>query len=130
MKQHAININNANFDYNAGILAQNSNSTIVSVLNSVGLDFDNNLPVNKQINDFPGADNLLFLATNLEGTQNDDFIRGYKANDTLNGSEGNDTLEGNEGNDFLEGGAGNDIIDGGEGNRDVAIFTEEYTIDN
>ncbi len=64
MKQHATNIGNANLDYNAGALAQNSNSTIVSVLNSVGLDFNDNLPINKNSNDFPGANNLLFLATN------------------------------------------------------------------
>ena len=130
MKQHATNIHNASFDYNAGILAQNSNSTIVSVLNSVGLNFNDNLPVNKSRKDFPGADNLLFLATDLQGTDSDDLINGYRKNDTLDGAGSNDSLFGGEGNDILTGGADNDYLDGGEGDRDIVVFTEEYTIEN
>ncbi len=130
MKQHATNIHNANFDYNAGILGQNSNSTIVSVLNSVGLNFNDNLPANKSRQNFPGANNLLFLATDLQGTDSDDLINGYRKNDTLDGAGGNDSLFGGEGNDVLTGGTGNDILDGEQGDRDIAVFTEDYTVEN
>lgn len=124
MKQHAANIGNANLDYNAATLSQNSNSTVVSVLNSVGLNFDDNLPLNKNKNDFPGANNLLFLAATLEGTGNDDTLQGYKHKDSLDGAGGNDLLKGGEGNDVLTGGAGNDKLDGEVGNIDAAVFTQ------
>jgi hypothetical protein len=115
IKQHTTNIGNANLNYNAGALAQNSNSVIASVLNSVGINIDNNLPVNKTKDVFPGADNLLEFATNLQGAEANDIIDGYKKNDTLKGEAGSDTLKGEGDNDLLEGGLDNDLLDGGKG---------------
>ena len=78
---------------------QNSNSTIASVLNSVGIDINSNLPTGTFASTFPGINNLLDFDTNLEGTSDDDTIRGGSNNDTLTGNGGNDIINGGEGLD-------------------------------
>lgn len=66
----------------------------------------------------------------LNGTVNDEEIRGERGNDTISGFGGNDRLRGDKGNDILDGGEGNDrlrgdagddILTGGAG-RDRFIF--------
>ena len=101
MRQQAENINDANLDYNAFIEAQNSNSTITSVLDSVGIDINLNLPTGTDISWFLGINNPLDFATNLDGTSGDDIIRGGLGNDTITGNGGNDIINGGEGLDTL-----------------------------
>ena len=99
MLQQAQNIDDAGIDYNALSSAQNSNSTIASVLNSVGININTNLPTGTNAGTYPGISNLLAFSTNLMGTSDPDIIRGGERNDTLNGAEGNDSLDGGEGED-------------------------------
>lgn len=114
--QQARNIDAANLNYNALVSAQNSNSTIASVLNSVGIDINNTLPASLPANTFPGVDNLLAFSTTLNGTSSDDIIFGFTENDTLNG---------NQGNDKLRGGGDNDTLDGGE-DEDISIYQGNF----
>jgi len=51
----------------------------------------------------------------LSGKKGDDKINGGKDNDVINGESGNDTLKGGNGNDKISGENGNDLIDGGKG---------------
>jgi Ca2+-binding RTX toxin-like protein len=53
------------------------------------------------------------------GLDGDDRLEGEGGNDVLNGGAGNDRLEGEDGDDVLIGGAGNDRIDGDDGD-DIA----------
>lgn len=62
--------------------------------------------------DIEGDDN----ANNLNGTRNDDEIRGRGGADRLTGRRGDDELRGDEGNDTLDGGAGADRLRGDKGN--------------
>lgn len=52
----------------------------------------------------------------LNGTGNDERIKGLDGNDQINGNGGHDYLEGNAGNDTIAGGSLSDYIDGGVGN--------------
>ena len=52
----------------------------------------------------------------IEGTLNDDKIKGGDGDDTINGGDGSDTLYGGRGNDKIDGGMGNDTINGEFGN--------------
>ena len=94
MMQHARNIGNAGINYNALINSQNSNSTVVSTLAAVGIDFTNNVPVGKKEEDFPGYKNFLDFSTTLEGTDADDIIQGGKGDDIFIASQGNDFIVG------------------------------------
>ena len=119
MAQQARNIHDAGIDYNLYFDAQNSNSLVASVLDSVGIDATSpiNLPARRNVSYFPGVTNALkSLSRNLVGTDNTDYLRGGDANDNLSGQGGNDRLEGKGGDDFLEGGWG----------EDIAIFSEEF----
>lgn len=116
MKQQATNINNAGIDYDIIISAQNSNSTIASVLNSIGIAVASNIPLNTEANDLPGVSNLLTLDTTLVGTPANDIISGYVGNDTLIGGDGDDNLRGDSGNDVIDGELGNDFLVGDLGN--------------
>ena len=131
MKQHAINIHNATIDYDALISAQNSNSTIASVLNSVGIAAASNLPLNTKAEDLPGVSNLLGLNTTLYGTPANDAIWGHVGNDILVGGDGDDSFSGSDGNDTIDGGAGNDVLTGGLGN-DILLagFGEDQLLGN
>lgn len=119
MKQQATNIQSAIIDYEPLISAQNSNSTIASVLNSVSMSAASNIPFNTEINDLPGISNLLKFDTTLIGTPENDIIWGYDGNDTLFGGNGNDVIDGREGNDVLIGNLGNDILRAGFGLDDL-----------
>ena len=52
----------------------------------------------------------------IEGTLNDDKIKGGDGDDTINGGDGLDTLYGGRGDDKIDGGMGNDTINGEFGN--------------
>ena len=52
----------------------------------------------------------------LDGTANNDIMKGGKGADELHGKDGNDLLTGGAGNDTLFGDAGNDTLSGGDGN--------------
>lgn len=52
----------------------------------------------------------------LDGTDQDDRIKGGQKNDLLTGNAGNDRIVGGKGNDRCFGGDGNDRLNGGKGN--------------
>ena len=52
----------------------------------------------------------------IEGTPNDDRMKGGGGDDKINGEDGFDTLSGEKGNDKINGGRGDDIINGELGN--------------
>ena len=51
----------------------------------------------------------------ISGGEGNDKINGGKEDDTLNGELGNDTLKGGNGDDKLSGESGNDLMEGGKG---------------
>lgn len=53
----------------------------------------------------------------LKGSLKNEILWGGKGNDTLDGYEGNDVLIGGAGDDWLRGGGGKDILIGGSGNN-------------
>lgn len=116
MLQAAQLIDAAGIDYD--FLGPNSNSTVASVLHTVGIDANTVEPNVPGINFFPGiSDDLL-----------DEYARVFTADHT---TDGNDILRGGNLNDSFEGGGGNDNIDAGDGNGDVAIFSgdcSEYDV--
>ena len=99
------------------------NSDDIGVFRDIGIEFNGSNPL--AIPNTPSLSNLLMV-----GGDGNDTITSYAVGDELLGGNGNDVLNGGGGNDTLNGGADNDNLDGGEGNRDVAIFTEEYTVEN
>ena len=118
--QHARNINDR-FNYNAFVLATNSNSTIASVLRAVGIDILDNLPGGKSPFTFPGIDNFLLNFSNtLVGKTSDDVIVGGYGDDRLEGGVGEDLLTGSRGNDTLIGGIG----------ADTALYESSYIENN
>lgn len=123
MKQHAQNIAFADVDYNAYFGAQNSNSVIASVLHSVGININNNLPVGfPSTATLPGAENLLNIRTRLKGRNGArDIIYGGKGGGILRGQDGRDILVGEDGNNRIYGGDGNDLITtGGNGKNYIS----------
>lgn len=119
MIQQATSIQNALIDYEPIVSAQNSNSTIASVLNSVGIAVESNIPLNTEASDLPGINNLLQIDTTLVGTAANDIISGYVGDDILLGGDGDDVIDGREGNDVLRGNSGNDILRAGFGLDDL-----------
>lgn len=118
MKQTANLIGSSSTDYFA--LDQNSNSTIASVLHSVGISISTTLPDPEGINAFPGISNQLL----------DDFSRIFETGTGT--SVRDDVFVGGRLNDRFEGGGGNDRLDGGGGVADVAVFSgncSEYDIE-
>lgn len=57
----------------------------------------------------------------LKGTALADLVSGEAGDDTLYGYEGDDTLDGGSGNDLINGGAGADVLGGGEGNDTYVV---------
>ena len=55
------------------------------------------------------------VEVSIEGTPNDDKIRGGDGNDEINGAAGNDIIYGKEGDDEFQGGTGDDILNGEDG---------------
>jgi Ca2+-binding RTX toxin-like protein len=115
MKQQSQLINDAHIRYEPSTYVfydvyhvQNSNSTIASVLNAVGINIFNNLPTGQVAKSVPGIGNLLKFDRILNGTDSGDIIWGYTGSDSLVGGAGNDTLKGNGGSDTLDGGEGID----------------------
>jgi len=93
---------------------------IIFLLNFVTLEFINaqtnstiileNEAAKKNIQEKPK------IEVSIEGTPNDDKIRGGSGDDEITGEEGNDIIYGKEGDDEFEGGPGEDILygDGGD----------------
>jgi hypothetical protein len=52
----------------------------------------------------------------INGTPNDDTLKGTASNDIISGGNGNDTIGGGDGHDIINGGDGHDTIGGGDGN--------------
>lgn len=98
----------AGIDYD--ILGPNSNSTIASILYTVGIDANAVEPNVPGINFFPGI--------------SDDLLNEYeRVFTTAHTTDSDDILKGGNLNDSFQGGGGDDDIDGGAGNDDVAIFS-------
>jgi hypothetical protein len=116
MKQQATAIGAANLPYSALIGAQNSNSTVASVLQAVGINPFYNLPIGTGTLDFPGVDNFLNVSTTFHGTSSGDIIYGHTNSDNLNGGEGSDTygFSKTDGKDVItdSDGQGQVVIDG------------------
>lgn len=68
-----------------------------------------NEALNKNSQDRPKVE------VSIEGTPNDDKIRGGDGNDEINGAAGNDIIYGKEGDDEFQGGTGDDILNGEDG---------------
>jgi hypothetical protein len=56
------------------------------------------------------------VEVSIEGTPNDDQLKGGEGDDKINGEDGDDTISGKEGNDKINGGKNDDIINGESGN--------------
>jgi hypothetical protein len=56
------------------------------------------------------------IQVSIEGTPNDDQLKGGEGDDKISGEDGNDTISGKEGNDEINGGEDDDIINGELGN--------------
>ena len=63
----------------------------------------------------------------VKGELGDDILKGGNGNDVLNGGEGDDRLLGGNGDDTLIVGNGNDFIDGGAG-KDTAVFNTVFDV--
>ena len=68
-----------------------------------------NEALNKNSQDRPKVE------VSIEGTPNDDKIRGGDGNDEISGAAGNDIIYGKEGDDEFQGGTGDDILNGEDG---------------
>jgi hypothetical protein len=121
MRQQARNINAAELPYAALIDAQNSNSAVASLLHSVGININKNIPLNTKASDLPGIENLLMLPVMMQGSAADDILYGGAGNSELFGKAGRDILVGEGGNDILNGGSGNDRTNGGSGRNKVLL---------
>ncbi len=92
----------------------------VSIMPEPGDGADNGL--------FPNGDDFMPIMpeiTVIEGTEDndtlkggdaDDYVNGYAGNDVISGGDGRDGLDGGDGNDKLSGGKGSDYLNGGAGN--------------
>jgi hypothetical protein len=56
------------------------------------------------------------IAVSIEGTPNDDLLKGGDGDDKINGEDGDDTISGKKGNDKINGGKNDDVINGELGN--------------
>src|SRR5215207_10951802 len=59
------------------------------------------------------------VQVSIEGTPNDDQLKGGERDDKISGEDGNDTIMGGEGNDNIKGGKGDDMLLGGEGDDGI-----------
>src|SRR5215204_2158986 len=59
------------------------------------------------------------VQVSIEGTPNDDQLKGGERDDKISGEDGNDTIMGGEGNDLIEGGKGDDMLLGGKGDDGI-----------
>ncbi len=57
-------------------------------------------------------------ASNISGSDGNNFIKGNVYNNSLRGGAGDDSIYGGGGNDILEGGSGNDVLRGGTKEND------------
>lgn len=110
-------IGSAGIDYDA--LGPNSNSTVASVLYTVGIDADAVEPDVPGINFFPGISNDLLedfvRSFAVEHTTDaDDIVHGGSLDDTLAGGLGDDSIYGGAGGDLIIADFGSDVLDGGQ----------------
>jgi Ca2+-binding RTX toxin-like protein len=130
MLQQVHNIAIAALPYEINTIreSQNSNSTVSSVLNAVGIAPLANLPIGIVNTEVPGNENFLDFATLLNGTSSADIVRGYTNNDTLLGWEGSDAIYGGTGNDYVNGNMGTDVVNGEAGNDLAAGGKDNDTV--
>mmetsp|Transcript_28637 Transcript_28637/g.53969 ORF Transcript_28637/g.53969 Transcript_28637/m.53969 type:complete len:387 (+) Transcript_28637:869-2029(+) len=85
-------------------------------LSSVSLNFDDT-NVDHFLDGYSGLDRDTVIAiSDVDGTQNADWIVGSNGTNLLDGHGGNDTINGVSGDDTIYGGAGHDLLNGGWGN--------------
>ncbi len=115
MSQHARVLEDARIGY--GPFLDNSNSAAASLLHVVGIDASANLPDQQgRIDSYVGTASILDrIGFRLNGTGEDDLIRGGRQGDVFVGNGGNDTISGQAGSDDISGGAGDDFLNGGWG---------------
>lgn len=105
MVQHSDQLRAANIPYDIELLdgageSDNSNTTVVSVLNAVGIKLEDLLSLSGLSNDdIPGSEDLFseyadLLDTNLVGSDQNDILRGGFGDDFIEGGVGQDTLTG------------------------------------
>src|SRR5215204_218420 len=83
---------------------------------SILIMYDNNNSTNPFLTDSKNTIIKPMVQVSIEGTPNDDHLKGGEGDDKISGEDGNDTIMGGKGNDMLLGGKGDDGILGDEGN--------------
>lgn len=122
--QHANNIQAQQIGYK--LLTKNSNSTVASLLDLVGINVSDVLPdpAGAMLLSFVGRNTIFEFDYSIDGTAHDDIINGRGGRQTFSGGLGNDKMSGGNGEDTLGGQGGTDQLDGGTGN-DIAVFDGE-----
>lgn len=128
--QFALAINTQNFDYE--VFTQNSNSTIGTLLELVGINVDGFIPNPPDVGflGFVAKDNRLEFSYRIDGTAEGDILQGRSGAQEFSGNAGDDTLSGGSGDDTLAGNQGDDSLNGGDG-VDKAVFVgtqKSYTL--
>ncbi|GJL91587.1 cadherin domain-containing protein [Hyphococcus sp.] len=67
-----------------------------------------------------GESSLLSVTVQVDDGADLNIIDGSGENDRLRGTDGNDSISGGEGNDVIRGRGGDDVISGGDGNDNIA----------
>src|SRR5215207_6301626 len=83
---------------------------------SILIMYDNNNSTNPFLTDSKNTIIKPMVQVSIEGTPNDDHLKGGEGDDKISGEDGNDTIMGGKGNDNIKGGKGDDIINGESGN--------------
>lgn len=129
-------ISGSDYNYTSATLTFNPGQTTATVsipiVDDTSFESDESFfvnlynPTNANISDSQGIgtilndDGIVINGTpnndKLKGTAKDEIINGFEGNDKIKGNDGNDTLNGGEGNDKLDAGNGDDYLDGGAGN--------------
>lgn len=102
MMEQAAALSEAKIPYDTAIFSgesDNSNTTVASVLNAVGIDVNKVLPSGLNSDNVPGSEDIFseyadLLNTNIFGSSNNDVIYGGYGDDIISGSGGNDILSG------------------------------------
>ena len=68
-------------------------------------------------------------ADDIYGNEGNDVLYGYAGNDFINAGAGNDTVYGGDGNDVIYGGGGDDVLYGQAGNDEFRIFNGTNVLD-
>ena len=122
MVNHSVGVDNlsttATAALEATLQASDSTLTIVSVLEKITKNIDDNLSWT------PAGDSISGSSADdtYDGSVGDDYYNAGYGDDTLNGGIGDDTLYGGNGNDILNGQLGDDYLKG-DGGNDTYLFS-------